>query len=243
VRVELIAWTQINRTIIGQYMELEKGTRRDDPERLIEFAGRACYGSFNRPNSLTARLVDYLRNIIRQRHFSVFEHSQATFYITGVSRSLTHELIRHRHLSYSELSQRFVDVEEAVMVTPPALDGRFLENALEMSEAIWSARRAYREIVDYLTDKGLKRKQAREAARAVMPNMVETRIVVTGNFRAWRDVLAVRGTIHADREIRALAVEVGRQLKFLAPGAFQDLMVYTDTDGHESVLFELEENA
>ena len=84
----------------------------------------------------------------------------------------------------------------------------------------------------------MKRKQAREAARCVMPNMVETRIVVTGNFRAWRDVLAVRGTVHADREIRALACELGRQLKLLAPHAFQDLMVYTDTDGHESLRFE-----
>ena len=88
---------------------------------LHEFAGRACYQSFHRPNPATATNKDYLANTNSQGHFSILEHGSVTFYVEGVSRSLTHELIRHRHLSYSELSQRYVNVEDAAVVIPPAV--------------------------------------------------------------------------------------------------------------------------
>src|SRR5690606_4189981 len=90
------------------------------PDALAEFAGRACYQSFHKPNPKTAANHDYLRNILDQGHYSVLEHASATFYVTGVSRAFTHELVRHRHLSFSELSQRFVNVEDVELVEPPA---------------------------------------------------------------------------------------------------------------------------
>lgn len=191
-----------------------------DADLLAEFAGRSCYQSFHKPNPKTEANHDYLKNILDQGHFSVLEHASATFYVTGVSRALTHELIRHRHLSYSELSQRFVDLDEANTVIPPALRD---EDDAELLEVMDACANSYNVLVDYLTNvKGLKRKQAREAARAVMPNMTETRIVVTGNMRAWRDMLFKRYSVHADAEIREFAAEVLRQLKLIAPGQFQD---------------------
>src|SRR5262249_51029742 len=79
----------------------------------------------------------------------------------------------------------------------------------------------------------LRRKQARQAARAVLPNATETRIVVTGNYRAWRHFIAMRATEHADVEIRELAVECLRQLQGVAPNAFDDFKISRLADGTE----------
>jgi thymidylate synthase (FAD) len=79
----------------------------------------------------------------------------------------------------------------------------------------------------------LRRKQARQAARAVLPNATETRIVVTGNYRAWRHFIAMRASEHADVEIRRLAIECLRQLNDLAPQVFSDFEIATLADGTE----------
>jgi len=196
-----------------------EGTSADE---LAEFAGRACYQSWERPNPATATNAGYLENIIRQHHFSVLEHASATFYISDVSRSLTHELIRHRHLSFSQLSQRYVDAEHMSFVVPPAMDDA--EDFAELADVFADAVETYRDIVEYLeTERGLGRKQAREAARAVLPNMTSTSLVVTGNMRAWREVVEKRNSAAADAEIRQLAAELLAHLKVIAPHTFQDM--------------------
>lgn len=208
-------------TVYGALDPMELDTQSDPGEDLMEFAGRACYQSFHKPNEATRRNKDYLANILAQGHESVLEHVSATFYLTGVSRALTHELIRHRHLSYSQLSQRFVDEKEAAMVVPPALrDDPLAVEALgdAFNEALWT----YQELAQTLEHKGLPRKQAREAARAVLPNCTETRIVVTGNVRAWRDFLKKRLDPAADAEIREVAQMIFKYLNLLYPSAFQD---------------------
>jgi thymidylate synthase (FAD) len=214
-------------------------TDAEGGEALAEFAGRACYQSWKKPNPATATNVGYLRHILEVGHLSVLEHGSVTFYITGISRSLTHELIRHRHFSYSQLSQRYVPEKQAAMVEPdviasdPQLHARFLA-AADASVA------AYNELLAGLEERfadvpnaTLRRKQARQAARAVLPNATETRIVVTGNYRAWRHFVAMRATEHADVEIRALAVECLRQLHKAAANAFEDFVISTLPDGSE----------
>ena len=224
MQVDLIGYTVIPdmETIRKYAPRIADDWVSTDADLLAEFAGRSCYQSFHKPNPKTEANQDYLRNILNQGHFSVLEHASATFYVTGVSRALTHELIRHRHLSYSELSQRFVNVEDAEVVIPPALRDEYDLVEDELYPAMDCAAETYEVLVEALMEKGLKRKQAREAARAVMPNMTETRIVVTGNMRAWRDMLFKRYSVHADAEIREFAAEVLRQLKLIAPGQFQD---------------------
>lgn len=191
-------------------------------DELAEFAGRACYQSWERPNPATATNAGYLANILTQQHFSVLEHASATFYISGVSRALSHELIRHRHLSYSQLSQRYVSAETMEPVIPPAFadDGDWVD---ELRDIFTDALDAYGEAVRHLEAKGLPRKQAREAARAVLPNMTSTALVVTGNMRAWRDVIAKRNSPAADAEIRELAVRILAYLRVLAPNTFADM--------------------
>ena len=97
-------------------------TDADGGQALLEFAGRACYQSWSKPNPKTATNAGYLQHIIDVGHFSVLEHASVSFYITGISRSCTHELIRHRHFSYSQLSQRYVPENESQIVVPPGME-------------------------------------------------------------------------------------------------------------------------
>ena len=96
-------------------------TDADGGQALAEFAGRACYQSWKKPNPATATNAGYLAHILEVNHLSVLEHGSVTFYLTGVSRAFTHELIRHRHFSYSQLSQRYVPERDAAMVEPDVI--------------------------------------------------------------------------------------------------------------------------
>src|ERR1700712_1299919 len=170
--------------------EVPWDTDVDGGQALAEFAGRACYQSWSKPNPATASNAGYLRHILEVGHLSVLEHGTVSMYLSGVSRSLTHELIRHRHFSYSQLSQRSVPERDAAFVEPAVIaeDPELHERFLAATEA---AMTAYSELLEGLEKRfadvpnaTLRRKQARQAARAVLPNATETRIVVTGNYRA-----------------------------------------------------------
>jgi thymidylate synthase (FAD) len=196
-----------------------------DADHLAEFAGRACYQSWDRPNPKTAANKDYLANIIAQGHASVLEHASATFYIEGVSRNFTHELIRHRHLSFSEVSQRYVDVSEYPFVEHPGLVGISADERRERTELHQLLRDWYEVNVAALVRGGKSRKEARQAARHILPGGTETKIVVTGNMRSWREVLSKRLSPAADAEFREVAKEILRHLKEIAPHTFQDVEV------------------
>jgi thymidylate synthase (FAD) len=194
--------------------------------QLSEFAGRACYQSFDRPNPKTATLEGYLGNIINQGHFSVLEHGTVSFYFTGVSRAFTHELIRHRHFSYSQLSQRFVKLDqETEPVFPPAYKDNVQAQAV-VFRLFQQAVKAYQELLLIGVwgegSENLNKKEIREAARAVLPNCTPTELVVTGNHQAWRHFLKMRGTLAADAEMRMVALEVFRTLSEMEPGIYQD---------------------
>ena len=236
-KVTLLAHTTLANTPEGstaaeEWMGLDLDAT--DAENLIEFAGRACYQSFSKPNPKTAKNADYLaRTLFEQAHWSIAEHATATLYVTGVSRALTHELIRHRHLSYSQLSQRFVNEEDANIVIPPAIreasggivylqEGTYpnIEDSPSMAVEWWSqdAFYHYSKLVEHLQyEDGLSRKQAREAARSVLPNATETRIVVTGNHRAWTEVILRRIAPDADAEIQEFSRLALEALRPTAP--------------------------
>jgi thymidylate synthase (FAD) len=210
-----------------------------DGERLAEFAGRLCYMSQKNPASRNTG--DYLENIMKQAHGSVLEHANYSLLIEGVSRSLTHELVRHRAgFAYSQLSQRYVDESEANFVLPPAIIG---DDDLERAwrDQIESAQRSYIALVEklmeryaWVPDRVHRRKMAREAARGVLPNSTETKLVVTGNVRAWRAMLELRASEGAELEIRRLAVALVRILQAEAPRFFSDFEIYQAEDRRES---------
>jgi thymidylate synthase (FAD) len=233
-RVQLIAKTEFLPP-----EDVPWSTDAEGGEALAEFAGRACYQSWKKPNPATADNAGYLHHILEVGHLSVLEHGTVSFYITGISRSLTHELIRHRHFSYSQLSQRYVPERKAAMVEPSVIasDPELHEKFMKAAEASVAA---YTELLQGLEEHfadvpnaTLRRKQARQAARAVLPNATETRIVVTGNYRAWRHFIAMRASEHADVEIRELAVECLRQLQKAAANVFDDFVISALPDGTE----------
>jgi thymidylate synthase (FAD) len=233
-QVKLIGWTQFSPP-----EDVPWSTDAEGGQALAEFAGRACYQSWSKPNPATATNAGYLRHIMEVGHLSVLEHGVVTFYMTGVSRSFTHELIRHRHLSYSQLSQRYVPERDAAMVEPDVIadDPELHKKFVAATEA---SVQAYTDLLEDLERKfadvdnaTLRRKQARQAARAVLPNATETRIVVTGNYRAWRHFISMRATEHADVEIRQIAVACLRELRTVAPNVFADFTISELGDGTE----------
>ncbi|WP_328950453.1 FAD-dependent thymidylate synthase [Streptomyces sp. NBC_00184] len=227
LKVDVIASTSVGDLPLYEaygYDMYDVGTRKNTTEAdaLGEAAGRICYKSFSRPNPNTAANADYLGNILAQGHYSVLEHASVTFLVRDVSRALLTELSRHRHLSFSVVSQRYVNYSKTTPVTPPAVAG---DESLErmVNGAYTLALSSYDNLVHALVQRGLKRKEAREAARCVLPNAAPVDMVVTGNLRAWRDVLGKRWHVAADAEIRDFAGLVLGHLRNVAPNSVQDV--------------------
>jgi len=204
-------------------------------EYLAEVAGRLCYMSFARPRPGGNKT--YLGHILEVGHGSVTEHAVWNFLFTGCSRSLTHELIRHRHMSYSQLSQRYVDESVAEYVEPDCIADDPELHRLWL-DAVAHSHRAYMKLVEGLQerfkdepDRTLRRKLARQAARSVLPNATETKIFVTANARALRHFIELRGSRHAETEIRKLAIKVLKIMQAEAPSLFGDYQLVPLPDG------------
>jgi len=196
MQVELIALTRYLR---GQ------GT----PEELLERAGRICYRSQGRGDPGT-----FLRARIREGHGSLIEHASASFEISGISRACSHQLVRHRLASYSQESQRYVDMSDPEWVLPPDVAGD------PDVRAIWHRFAGQvKEAYQALRERGVRK----EDARFVLPNAAATHIVVTMNFRELRHVFQLRISPHAQWEIRELAVRMLELIYPHAPAVFEDV--------------------
>lgn len=216
-RVTLLAHTKINEEAVNEWMDIQDTST--DAETLLTMAGRNCYRSFHRPNETTYNDADYLNRTLRtQGHWSVAEHATATLYFTGVSRAFLTELTRHRHLSFSVESQRFINANDANIVLPPAV------RELDKEDQDWFLILAEESIEDYKAIQAaldhLPKKQRNEAARGLLPNCVETRMVVTGNLRAWSEVIARRTADDADAEMQEVMELARQQLNTVSPVLF-----------------------
>ena len=211
-------------------------------EVLTETAGRVCYMSFAKPRpGGNAAYLDHIKEV---GHGSVIEHAVWNFIITGVSRSLTHELVRHRAgMSYSQLSQRYVDESVAEYVCPGII-ANFPDLRAIWLESVQQSHAAYVRLVDAITVKlqGITstadRKTARQAARSVLPNATETKIFVTANARALRHFLEQRGSVHAEPEIRMLANKMLDILQAESPNLFGDFRRVPMGDGTQELTTE-----
>lgn len=216
-------------------------------EVISETAGRVCYMSFARPRP--GGNAAYLHHIKEVGHGSVLEHAVWNFLITGVSRSLTHELVRHRAgMGYSQLSQRYVDESTAEYVEPDII-AQDPELHAVWQQAIAQVHAAYVQLAEMLNakladpatalaamipadaDRTTRRKAARQAARSVLPNATETKIFVTANARALRHFLEMRGSAQAEPEIRKLANKILDILQVESPHLFGDYQRQPLPDG------------
>jgi thymidylate synthase (FAD) len=226
-------------------------------QELVEVAGRVCYMSFDKPRP--GGNSKYIEHILQVGHGSVLEHSVFNFIVTGVSRSFSHELVRHRAgWGYSQLSQRYVDESSVACVVPPALaseveayltwkDGGCTDSpkgaaviGQDWVRECENDLAAYRRLSDYLygkyagiADKTARRKAAREAARSVLPNAAETKVFCTANARALRHFFEMRASAAADAEINRVAVALLKAVQEAAPHIFGDYQIARAPEGRE----------
>ncbi len=211
-----------------------------DGEKLIKAQGQLCYASYLGKFTPNSELPQYLENINKQGHGSVTEGANYTFFFGGVSRSWSHEAVRHRAgMSPAQLSQRYVDGRALRFIMRPEYRKHAAEVDRFMRRCDWYAGEyedlARRLIEDGIIDTtGMSKTDARKAvnqvAREVLPNSTETAIVITGNARAWRHFLNMRASKHAEPEIRRTAWWVAQILKCkeVAPHLFADVTLTTN---------------
>ena len=205
-----------------------------DADVLTEFAGKSCYMSFDKNLNLNLTKVGgrpnsaYIQDgIIGNKHGSVLEHSTVTFFLTNVSRVVTHELVRHRAgTAFSQTSGRYVRSNDVDMYLPNELVG--------CSEAVAVYQRAVRQMeenlaelvevtgIEEMTNFDLK-KRLTSAFRRIIGNGQANHLVMTANHRAWRHVIEMRTSVHAEEEIRETMGDVARQLKDKFPTIYGDM--------------------
>jgi len=227
MRVELVASTKLESkmpdSLYGNGYTWQ-GRPVTDADEVAELAGRGCYLSWDRPNPKTRENEDYLAHILEVQHESVLAHATATFYVEGVSRALTHELVRSRFLVFSQESQRYVRPDFQDIALPPlVMDPDHGDIMDEIIEAYMESLRVYEGILDKLKERGVPKKQRQEVARAVLPNCTPTSMTLSGNHRAFRDFIKQRYHVAADAEIREFAGALLKELRDLAPNTYQDI--------------------
>jgi thymidylate synthase (FAD) len=183
-------------------------------EKLIERAGRTAYLSTRKQRQGSEK--KFIRMLVKSGHHSVLEHANATFRIRGVSRSATHQFVRHRFCSFTQQSQRYVDEHNFEYVVPAAIGAHKKANAL-FRKFMHEAKRVYIELQ--------KMNIKKEDARFVLPNAVESELVVTANFREWRHIIETRGSPKAQWEIRHMAILLLRILQKHASTVFGDYQI------------------
>lgn len=245
--VELLArqtfeWGNLTGWLAANGLEITAGVGEgatSGGEVVAEASGRVCYLSYSNPRP--GGNAAYLEHIKEVGHGSVLEHAVYTFLISGVSRALTHELVRHRvGVAYSQLSQRYVDESQAEYVVPKIIESDpelfaiwrgcvsgahagyiALADALnsKLLQPDWAARWLTREQAKNTTE---RRKAARQAARSVLPNATETKLSFTANARALRHLFDMRAKVEAEPEIRVLALSIWRKAVAESPNLFGD---------------------
>jgi thymidylate synthase (FAD) len=219
-----------------------------DGTLLSKVMGQLCYMSFGTQRTWNKDADKYFMNVKSQKHGSIIEHPNYTFLLYGVSRSLTHEMIRHRSgFAYSQVSQRFVSGKTLRFVERPEYQND--DTLHEMFEKrIDQSYHSYQYISDKLL--GIQksgnaimsaelrtdlRKKVNQAARSVLQNETESPIGVTGNIRAWRHFIEMRASEHAEIEIRALAMKIFHILQAIEPILFADYALEALPDGTSAV--------
>lgn len=179
------------------------------PDELLEFAGRVCYRSAARGHA-----DDFVMKRVREGHESIIEHASVTFYITGISRACSHQIVRHRIASYSQESQRYVEMDQPEFVVPPAVASDS-EAKATWDEHVERSKETYRR----LRGRGVRK----EDCRFLLPNAATTRLVMTMNYRSLRHFFVVRCARDAQWEVREVALEMLRQIHAISPAVFGDL--------------------
>ena len=197
-----------------------------EPEKTVAMSARLCYSPIGAAQ-LEEKITDeqaakLVRKLVEMGHFSTLEHVTFTFAIEGVSRVLTHQLVRHRIASYSQQSQRYVKEHDFETILPLSIAARPAERE-KFEKLMGEIRNLYTE----WTEMGIPA----EDARYILPNAAETKIVVTMNVRSLYNFFRLRCCTRAQWEIRALAEKMLAEVKEVAPVLFEKAGPSCVTDG------------
>ena len=197
-----------------------------EPEKTVAMSARLCYSPIGAAQ-LEEKITDeqaakLVRKLVEMGHFSTLEHVTFTFAIEGVSRVLTHQLVRHRIASYSQQSQRYVKEHDFETILPLSIAARPAERE-KFEKLMGEIRTLYTE----WTEMGIPA----EDARYILPNAAETKIVVTMNVRSLYNFFSLRCCTRAQWEIRALAEKMLAEVKEVAPVLFEKAGPSCVTDG------------
>jgi thymidylate synthase (FAD) len=204
-------------------------------EQLVEFAGRACYRSWEpglNPNVTRIRTdqAEYFANILRAQHGSVLEHANYSFALRNVSRVFTHELVRHRAGSaFSQESLRYVRLTEIGFRVPPALEP-VRDQVVSLVEQLEEFQASAAEALG-IDDEGVPfhvKKEVTSALRRLAPIGLSTDIVWTANVRTLRHVIEMRTAPGAEEELRLVFDDIARIMRAEAPNLFQDFERHDD---------------
>jgi thymidylate synthase (FAD) len=195
-----------------------------NPEETVAMAAKLCY-SQSGIEALKAKATakdqkKFVEKLVEMGHMSPIEHASFTFAVEGISRACSHQLVRHRLASYSQQSQRYVSEESGFdFVIPPSIKkDRELKRYFE--KFMGKAQEAYNHIVSKLNEKGIQGEDANQDARFVLPNACETKIIITMNARELLHFFKQRCCNRAQWEIRAMATEMLRIVRHIAPTIF-----------------------
>lgn len=180
-----------------------------DPLFIISYAARTCYNSHSK-DKLDQR-AKFVQGLIKSGHETPLEFASATFEITGISRICQNQMVRHRHASFCVMSERYVDVTKQEMTYPYEL----LRQYAGAVDYVADAKRIYKKLLN----SGVKK----EDARFLLPQGLTTNLCVNMNFRALRHFLKLRLDIHAQWEIREVALEIYDICKERWPWLVEDL--------------------
>jgi len=187
-----------------------------NPEKIAAMAAKLTH-TISTPEDLEktseTEFKKILEHVLKLGHTSVIEHASFTFSISGVSRALTHQLVRHRIASYSQQSQRYVKLKKPSYIIPPNIEKNIeaKKEFIETIEQIW-------EKYNNLIKKGIPV----EDARYILPNATTSNIIVTMNARSLLNFFELRCCLHAQWEIRKLANMMLREVKKVAPTIFKN---------------------
>ncbi|WP_080803778.1 FAD-dependent thymidylate synthase [Arabiibacter massiliensis] len=199
-------------------MHVELLYHTPDPERAIATAARLCYAPVGAAELMETmpeeRVKSVLSTIMASGHFSTLEHASYTFAVDGVSRALTHQLVRHRIASFNQQSQRYVKFADGVAVVKPESIAADEATSALFDEAVAKAQEAYRALLDA----GVPA----EDARYLLPNAAETKIVITMNVRELLHFFSLRCCNRAQWEIRDMAHRMLELARPTAPFVFMD---------------------
>ena len=199
-------------------MQVELLYHTPDPERAIATAARLCYAPVGASELMETmppeRVRSVLSTIMGSGHFSTLEHASYTFAVDGVSRALTHQLVRHRIASFNQQSQRYVKFKDGVDVVTPDTIASDPERKALFDDAIAAAVSAY----EKLLDAGVPA----EDARYLLPNAAESKIVITMNVRELLHFFELRCCNRAQWEIREMAWKMLELARPTAPYIFAD---------------------